>query len=240
MGKFEITVVPLGEEFLLVSWPSTAISVDISEELLAFEKFISKHLSEFILATNPAYASLCIRFRNKKTSIAELTHLLLEAYQGFDFNSFETNKYWEIPVCYHPELGPDLIECATRTSLELATFIEIHTQPFYRVYFIGFLPGFLYLGGLDKKLFIPRKATPRTKVPKGAVGIAGQQTGIYPQASPGGWQLIGQTKVELFHPDQATPTPFQAGDYLKFTAITLEEFKTAPHFPILKSKEADA
>jgi len=239
MGKYKIFVEPFGEEFLLVSWPSTTISVDISEELLGFEKFITKNLGEFILATNPAYASVCIRFKKEKISFEELKPLLLEAYQNFEFKMVESKNYWEIPVCYHPELGPDLLECSVRTSLELEAFVELHTKPFYRIYFIGFLPGFLYLGGLDEKLFIPRKATPRIKVPKGAVGIAGQQTGIYPQSSPGGWQLIGQTKVELFHPNQATPIPFQAGDHLKFTAITLEAFKTAPHFPTLKSKEAD-
>lgn len=238
MGKYKISIASLGAEFLLLSWPAN-ISVELSEEVLAFEKFITHNLSKFILATNPAYASLCIRYNNK-ISFAELKKLLLDAYLNFDVNIVETKKYWEIPVCYHRKLGPDLLECAHRTSLTLETLIELHTKPFYRIYFIGFLPGFLYLGGLDKQLFIPRKETPRTKVPKGAVGIAGQQTGIYPQASPGGWQLIGQTKVELFHPNQTPPTTFQPGDYLKFKAITLEEFKTATHLPILKTKEADA
>lgn len=236
MGKFEITIHPLGEEFLLVSWPSR-ISLNISEELLAFEQFVVIEFKKFIVATNPAYASFCVRFNNQKITFAALKKLLLEAYQIFVFNKIETKKYWEIPVCYDPELGPDLEACCRRTSLDLATFIHLHTEPFYRIYFIGFLPGFLYLGGLNEKLVIPRKTTPRSKVPAGAVGIAGPQTGIYPQSSPGGWQLIGQTNVSLFDPTQHPPTPFQPGDRLKFTAISKKDFIKGGPFPILKYEE---
>jgi len=236
MGKFNIKVQPLGNDFLLVSWP-TKISVEISEELLAFEQWIIQQFSEFILETNPAYASLCIRYNNKKTSFVNFKNILLQAYQTFVFNIVETKKYWEIPVCYDPELGPDLIACCQKKSLDQTTFINLHTEPFYRIYFIGFLPGFLYLGGLNKKLAIPRKTSPRPKVSAGTVGIAGTQTGIYPQASPGGWQLIGQTKVSLFDPTQHPSTPFQAGDYLKFVAISKTDFTIASHLPTLKTKE---
>ncbi len=239
MGKFKITVQPLGEAFLLVSWPAK-ISVEISEELLAFEEFIKKEFKEFILATNPAYASLAIRFKQEKITFKSLKKLLLEAYQIFGFNKMETKKYWEIPVCYDPVLGPDLLEACEQTSFDIEDFIQLHTDPFYRIYFIGFLPGFLYLGGLDPRLAIPRKATPRPKVPKGAVGIAGQQTGIYPQASPGGWQLIGQTKVDLFNPSKDPPTPFKAGDYLKFTPISKADFSNSATLPILKNRENGA
>ncbi len=238
MGKFDIKIQPLGTDFLLVSWP-TRISVKISEEVLAFEQWIIKTFSEFILETNPAYASLCIRFKKEKTSFANFKNILLDAYPSFVVNRVEPKKYWEIPVCYDPELGPDLLDCCQQTNLNLDTFIKLHTEPIYRIYFIGFLPGFLYLGGLNKKLFIPRKTTPRPKVPIGSVGIAGAQTGIYPQASPGGWQLIGQTKVSLFVPTQQPPTPFQAGDYLKFTAISKADFSTVSHLPALKTKEDD-
>ncbi len=239
MGKFEIRIERLGEEFLLISWPAI-ISVEISEELLAFEHFIKKEFEEFILATNPAYASLAVQFKQEKIPFLDLKKILLEAYQIFGFDKIKTKKYWEIPVCYDPALGPDLLASCTHTSLDLETFICLHTKPFYRIYFIGFLPGFLYLGGLDPKLTMPRKATPRPKVPKGAVGIAGQQAGIYPQASPGGWQLIGQTKVSLFNPNQDPPTPFQAGDYLKFTAISKADFHNSASFPILKTREDEA
>ena len=239
MGKFKITVQPLSEAFLLVSWPAK-ISVEISEELLAFEEFIKEEFEEFILATNPAYASLAIRFKLEKITFKPLKHLLLEAYQIFGFNKIETKKYWEIPVCYDRSLGPDLFEACEQTSLDMEDFIQLHTTPFYRIYFIGFLPGFLYFGGLDPQLAMPRKATPRPKVPKGAVGIAGQQTGIYPQASPGGWQLIGQTKVDLFNPSQNPPTPFKAGDYLKFTPISKADFSNSATLPILKNREDGA
>jgi len=235
MGRFNINIQPLGENYLLCSWPAK-ISVEISEELLAFEQFIFKKFNHFILASNPAYASLAIRFEIKNITFSELKLILLKAYQDFVFNKIESKKYWEIPVCYDSELGPDLLEACDRTSLDLETFIKLHTKPFYRIYFIGFLPGFLYLGGLNEKLFIPRKSTPRLKVPMGAVGIAGSQTGIYPQNSPGGWQLIGQTKVSLFHSNQKVPTPFQAGEHIKFTSISKADFTLASTLPILKTR----
>jgi len=238
MGKFKIAIKPLSEEYLLISWPSK-ISLEISEELLAFEHFILIEFEKFILNTNPAYASLCIRIDIEKTTLLNLKNLLLEAYRDFRFNRVETKKYWEIPVCYDPSLGPDLLDACKRTSLALENFIALHSAPLYRIYFIGFLPGFLYLGGLDESLSIPRKKSPRPKVPAGSIGIAGNQTGIYPQSSPGGWQLIGQTKVSLFNTNENPPTPFKAGDYLKFTNISKEEFQTTSNFPILKSMEDD-
>ena len=238
MGKFNISIEPLNEEYLLISWPSK-ILLEISEELLAFEDLISIEFKDLILNTNPTYASLCIRFDLEKTTLSNLKKLLLEAYRVFHFNRVETKKYWEIPVYYDPSVGPDLLECCKETSLDLENFIDLHTAPLYRIYFIGFLPGFLYLGGLHQKLSIPRKKTPRPKVPAGSIGIAGDQTGIYPQSSPGGWQLIGQTKVSLFNSSENPPTPFQAGDYLRFTKISKEAFQNASNFPTRKTMEND-
>jgi len=238
MRKFKIAIQSLSEQYLLISWPSQ-ISLEISEELLAFEQFVLIEFDEFILNSNPAYASLCLRFDVKKITLLKLKNLLLEAYRDFRFNKVETKKYWEIPVCYDPSLGPDLLESCQRTSLDLENFIALHTAPLYRIYFIGFLPGFLYLGGLHETLSIPRKKTPRPKVPAGSIGIAGHQTGIYPQSSPGGWQLIGQTKISLFNPNENPPTPFKAGDYLKFTKISKEAFQSASNFPTLKTMEDD-
>ncbi len=238
MGAFDIKIERLGTDFLLISWPNK-ISVEISEELLAFEKAITQQFHDFILVSNPAYASLCVHYHREKINFTTIKNKLLEAYRTFVFNRVENKKYWEIPVCYDPELGPDFLACCEQKMLTPETFISLHTEPYYRIYFIGFLPGFLYLGGLNQQLFIPRKATPRPKVPKGAVGIAGSQTGIYPQASPGGWQLIGQTKVSLFDADQQPPTLFQAGDYIKFTAISRADFAKASHLPVLKNRRSD-
>jgi inhibitor of KinA len=130
---------------------------------------------------------------------------------------FENQKnIIEIPVFYN---GEDLDFVAEFCQLSIDEIIKIHTIPLYKVYMIGFLPGFPYLGGLDERLFVPRKSTPRTSVPKGSVGLAGVQTGIYPQKSPGGWQLIGQTEVNLFNKNPLPQSLLKVGDFVKFVSI---------------------
>ena len=126
-----------------------------------------------------------------------------------------------IPVCYGGT-GPDLAFVAKHTGLTEAEVIRRHTGRDYRIYMLGFLPGFPYLGGLDPGLFTPRLQNPRTAIPAGSVGIGGEQTGIYPVASPGGWQLIGRTPLDLFDPER--PPRYAAGDRIRFTAITAEQF----------------
>lgn len=121
-----------------------------------------------------------------------------------------------IPVIYGGESGPDLAVVAEHAGLSIRQVVELHSSTEYVVYFIGFQPGFPYLGGLDPRLHIPRRAEPRVTVPAGSVGIGGSQTGVYPLASPGGWQLIGQTPVALFDPLQQPPTLLRPGDAVRF------------------------
>lgn len=121
-----------------------------------------------------------------------------------------------IPVIYGGEAGPDLVVVAEHAGLSIRQVVELHSSTEYVVYFIGFQPGFPYLGGLDSRLHIPRRAEPRVAVPAGSVGIGGSQTGVYPLASPGGWQLIGQTPVALFDPLQQPPTLLRPGDIVRF------------------------
>lgn len=130
-------------------------------------------------------------------------------------------KHINIPVVYGGEHGIDLIECAKAKKMRVAELVNAHTTPIYTVYFIGFQAGFPYLGGLPKELHMPRHATPRKSVPAGSVGIGGEQTGIYPFASPGGWQLLGRTTLPLFDLSQQSPTLFKAGDTLGFVATDI-------------------
>ena len=130
----------------------------------------------------------------------------------------------EIPVCYGGEFGPDIDTVAETNRLSVAEVIKLHSQPEYPIYMVGFTPGFPFLGGLSEKLHTPRLETPRTLVPEGSVGIANNQTGIYPIASPGGWQLIGRTPLKLFAPWRENPFLYQAGDRLKFVSISTEKF----------------
>ncbi len=124
-----------------------------------------------------------------------------------------------IPVCYGGEYGPDLIAVAAHAGLSAEAVIQRHAGALYRVYFLGFTPGFPYLGGLDPRLVMARKATPRLLTPAGSVGIAGAQTGVYPQATPGGWQIIGRTPLTLFDPARAPPCLLAPDDRVRFVAI---------------------
>jgi inhibitor of KinA len=136
-----------------------------------------------------------------------------------------------VPVCYGGDLGPDLEAVARHTGLTPAEVIARHTAPTYLVHLLGFAPGFPYLGGLDARLATPRRATPRPRVPAGAVGIAGTQTGIYSLPTPGGWQLIGRTPLCLFAPTAEPPTLLRAGQQLRFVAISEAEFQRLSHEP---------
>jgi len=122
----------------------------------------------------------------------------------------------EIPVIYGGESGPDLVVVAEHAALTPGQVVELHSSSDYVVFFVGFQPGFPYLGGLDPRLHIPRRAEPRVAVPAGSVGIGGSQTGVYPLVSPGGWQLIGQTRTALFDPLQQPPTLLRPGDRVRF------------------------
>jgi len=130
----------------------------------------------------------------------------------------------EIPVCYDPEFAPDLDEVAQHAQISAKEVVELHSAADYRVACIGFVPGFPFMSGLPKKVATPRRDTPRKEIPSGSVGIGGAQTGIYPLRSPGGWNLIGRTPFKLFDPTKNPPSLLQAGDRVRFRAITREEF----------------
>lgn len=130
----------------------------------------------------------------------------------------------EIPVCYGGGFAPDLGEVARHCGIRVEEVAELHSQASYCVHAVGFTPGFAYLGGLPEKLHTPRRPTPRPRVPPGSVGIGWMHTGVYPLATPGGWQLIGRTPLELFRLDEKSPAVLQVGDRVKFRAISAEEF----------------
>jgi len=134
----------------------------------------------------------------------------------------------EIPVCYEEEFAPDLEEVARRTKLAVSDVVRLHHSAEYRVHCIGFMPGFPFLGGLPRALATPRRATPRKLVPAGSVAIGGAQTGVYPTNSPGGWNVIGRTPIQLFDAERRSPALLKAGDRVCFRAITRAEFVAIP------------
>ena len=132
-------------------------------------------------------------------------------------------KHIEIPVHYGGQYGPDLKPMADKLGMDVEQVVKLHSEAIYTVYFIGFQPGFPYLGGLSEQLYFPRRETPRTEVPAGSVGIGGEQTGVYPFSSPGGWQLLGRTEMPLFDLQQQPPTTLNAGDTLQFKVVDIDQ-----------------
>lgn len=146
-------------------------------------------------------------------------YVLAKLWEGLADGSEAEGRLVEIPVVYGGEYGPDLLEAKALCGLDADTFIRLHSGAEYRVYMIGFVPGFPYLGGLDDRLALPRRSTPRVSVPAGSVAIGGGQTGIYPLAVPGGWHIIGRTPLELFRPDEQPPSLLRAGDRVRFVPV---------------------
>ncbi|GAB3503265.1 5-oxoprolinase subunit B [Emticicia fontis] len=201
------------------------IDVEINTIVSYLFDYCNKHPFEGFKEAVPAYASLTVFYDVLRVRKAYPSHsiaynivenYLREALQNLSSSEKEESLLIEIPVVYD---GEDLDFVATHNQLSIEEVIQIHIQPTYRVYMMGFLPGFAYLGGMDERIATPRKSTPRTKVLAGSVGIAGKQTGIYPLESPGGWQLIGRTSLPLFNIDSSSPTLLKAGDLVRFVRV---------------------
>ncbi len=172
----------------------------------------------------PAFTSLAIYYDPILVLYDELL-FELEPYIQEPFKKIkQETKLLSIPVCYDETYGLDILEIAHSHNLSVADLIQKHTEITYTVAIMGFLPGFPYLVGLDEKLWTPRKSTPRTHVPKGAVAIGGSYTGIYPIPSPGGWNIIGQTPISLFNSQEDDPFLLIPGNQIQFYAISKEEF----------------
>ena len=173
---------------------------------------------------HPAYCSLLFKFDAMKLRHEELEEILRGYVKRMEKVALPEPRLVEIPVCYGGEYGPDLKDVAELHGLTAQRAIEVHTSTTYIVYFLGFVPGFAYLGEVAEELAAPRLATPRRSVPVGSVGIAGSQTGVYPIATPGGWRLLGRTPVKMFQPDRAEMSLLAIGDRVRFVAISREQF----------------
>jgi len=169
----------------------------------------------------PGMNNLTLMFDPARIDAAELEMQVLAAWPQLAAAAIE-GRTIEIPVAYGGEHGPDLADVAAHTGLAPAEVARRHAAGDYVVYLLGFLPGFAFLGGLPPELATPRRAEPRLAVPARSVGIGGAQTGIYPLASPGGWQLIGRTPIELFDPQAAAPTLLRPGDRVRFVVERIE------------------
>lgn len=214
-----------GDRGLLMAFGET-IDPAINARIRAMATHLSKNPPKGVEEVIPTYCSLILVYDPMATGPDTLIPELTDMDASLDEGTLPKPDIVELPVCYHPDLGPDLAHVAEVHGLTADEVVAIHTAPLYPVYMIGFAPGFPYLGGLDRRLHTPRLSSPRVHVPAGSVGIANNQTGIYPIASPGGWQLIGQCPVTLFDPDRDDPILLKAGNLLKFRPVSPDEFRT--------------
>lgn len=220
------------EQIRFLACGDSAITVEFSKEMneetnrkirFLAAKLNSKSIRG-IRESVPTFCSITVYFDPFVISAGKIKRKILKIIKSYQEGSAEKKRVFLIPVCYDGEYAPDMKDVCAFTGLSERQVVDIHTSCDYLIYMLGFLPGFPYLGGMDKRIEVPRLDTPRTAIPAGAVGIGGKQTGVYPLASPGGWRLIGRTPVKVYDPERTEPIVYRAGDYIRFYPITADEF----------------
>lgn len=208
----------------MIEWPKK-IDPNILSDLISYKNRILENDIKEIVELISAYNSITIKYKSTINNIYDEISRLEVLYLAEIKMVEQQNFRWEIPVCYHREFSIDLADLCRQKNMTAPEIISLHSRAVYTVYFIGFIPGFLYLGGLPKKLHTDRKSNPALRVPKGAVAIGGGQTGIYPAESPGGWHVIGNTPVSFFDVTRNSPCFAKSGDQIVFEAISPEEYE---------------
>ncbi len=217
-------IVSSGDAALVLEFPGDRIDPAISARTAALAQSIDAIRFAGVRDVVPAYRSVAVYFDPLRTNQAALVERLDALANASAHLEPAAREIIEVPVCYGGEFGPDLPSVATFAGLSESQVIERHAGTLYRVLMLGFLPGFAYMGIVDSQIAAPRLATPRHRVPRGSVGIAKEQTGVYPIESPGGWQLIGRTPLRPFDATRAEPFLFRSGDAVRFVPIAREEF----------------
>ncbi len=203
----------------------TSMNQETHRQIQQFCRFVENECNPLIEEVVPSYLTVTIFYRKELGNPVEtIDELLAKWSNGSDSELITSLRCIEIPVCYDPVFSEDMMRIVNHTGLTREEIIAIHTGTLYTVYMIGFLPGFPYLGELPERLHVPRLDKPRLRVPQGTVGIGGTQTGIYPIESPGGWNMIGRTPLNLYSLDRPESFLVRAGDQLAFHSITIEAF----------------
>lgn len=225
------SISPLGDGALVVSF-GNAIAEELNRNVLQVFHRIKAASLPFVTDVVPAYASLAVYYdilslqSKQKSAYDRMREMLLAYLQETKNDEKTTGRSIAIPVCYAKKYAFDLEELAAQKALSLGDVVQLHTAKIYRVYMVGFLPGFPYMGSVDNRIAAPRRNIPRTSVPAGSVGIAGAQTGIYSLDSPGGWNIIGRTPLKVFDATISNPVLLQSGDNVNFVSITEDEFES--------------
>lgn len=225
------TVHPVNESSILLSF-GNSIDVNIHQQLMHAKRCIEQNPFAGFIETVPAYNTLAVYYNPAaiEQTAATIAATVEQTVRSILANTEQltaaaTNQVVEIPVCYNDAFAPDLIDTANSLQLSTDELIQLHCIKTYHVFMLGFTPGFPYMGKVDEQLVTKRKQQPRLAVDPGSVAIAGEQTGIYPFATPGGWNIIGRTPLQLFDRNSVNPFLLKAGDEVQFKAITKEEFE---------------
>ncbi len=221
-SRFRIRI--SGDRAILAEY-GDAIDERVNEKVRTVTELLRQSSVEGIDLILPAYRSIGICFDPLVISVADIEKLLVNLESGLDSATIPEARTVEIPVCYGGEYGPDIDFVAEHNGIDPEEVIRLHSAAPYRIFTIGFAPGFFYLGGLEPRLHTPRMKTPRAMVPAGSVGIAETQTGAYPIDSPGGWRIIGRTPLRLFDASRPEPFFYQAGDSIRFIPISPETYR---------------
>ena len=216
-------IVPAGESVLIIEFEER-IDPLVNATTIACAESIQAAAVAGVRDVVPTYRSVAVYFDPLRTDTDALLERITHEAETAGPGALVAREPLRIPVCYGGDLGPDLPQVAAFARMSADEVVQRHAGATYRVFMLGFVPGFAYLGMVDPDIAMPRRATPRVRVPMGSVGIAGVQTGIYPAETPGGWQLIGQTPVRPFDPRRDDPFLMKAGDAVQFYAIERAEF----------------
>lgn len=214
---------PASDQSLLVYF-GQRITLDAHQRVRRLLRLLEREPIAGVRNLHPAYCSLLVDFDVLKLSHRELEEILRGYLDRLEEVDLPEGRQLRVPTCYGGEFGPDLNEVATLLGMAPARVIELHASVTYIVYFLGFVPGFAYLGELPEALVTPRLASPRRNTPPGGVGVAGNQTGVYPFDTPGGWRLIGRTPIAMFRPDRTDMGFLSIGDRVRFVSISAAQF----------------
>jgi inhibitor of KinA len=223
-------VVPAGDAALVVELEER-IDPDVNARAIAIAELLQAARLPGVRDIVPTFRSVAVMFDPLRVDYDAVLACVERSARQATSASAAGHAPVRIPVCYDHDLGPDLAEVAAFAGATDADVVRIHTSTIYRVFMLGFVAGFAYMGSIDERIAMPRHSTPRLRVPIGSVGIAGVQTGIYPAETPGGWRLVGRTPIKPFDPTRAEPFLLQAGDAVEFYAIDRVEFDRIAQAP---------